>query len=638
MSGAPLRNLSAAGSAAPASVGSQAGAFEPVRVLLVVDDQQAYADALSTAFEPLDCELVRARSAHEALLTLLESEFAAIVLDINMPLVNGIELARIIKQRAKTRDIPILFLNDFDADEQDVLRGYQAGAIAYLSKPVHPVILRSKVAAHVDLFRKTQALAAANTALSQEVAERINAEQALSRANQELEKRVEERTAELRQAIARESAARVEAEEQSRLREEFLAVVSHELRTPLNAVYGWSELLSREGVDAVTRAEGLAAIKRNAKAQSRLIEDLLDMSRITSKKARIDAQRVNLTEVVAAAVQTAQPTAAASGLRLDTLIGSGAQLPAGAWVMGDFGRLQQVIGNLLSNAIKFTPPGGAVTVLVRAAAGEVEVAVQDTGQGIDPKLLPRLFNRFHQADGSTTRRFSGLGLGLSIVRQLVELHGGKVRGESAGPGRGARFVVTLPLVAQQALETERPQADREARDAGVAGVAGDGADADGGRGRGEGPDGAVAHLGTRGLVGLRILCVDDEPDARQLLRHLLEQQQASVTLAASADEALAASREGQFDVLVSDIGMPGRDGYDLIRSLRAREGDGRRLAAIALTAYARDSDRDAALEAGFDAHLAKPVDAAMLVAEIDRLAPAARATVSPALDARREGE
>ena len=604
MPGAPLRNVPAV-SAGPATANSDASAGWPARVLLVVDDQQAYASAFTSAFETLDCELVRARSAHEALLTLLDSEFAAIVLDINMPLVNGIELARIIKQRAKTRDIPILFLNDFDADEQDILRGYQAGAVAYLSKPVHPLILRSKVAAYVDLFRKTQALAAANIALSQEVADRIKAERALSAANQELERRVEARTAELQRAIERESAARVEAEEQSRLREEFLAVVSHELRTPLNAVYGWSELLSRDGVDAATRAEGLAAIKRNAKAQSRLIEDLLDMSRITSKKARIDAQRVKLTEVVAAAVQTAQPTAAAAGLRLDTLIGSGAQLPGGAWVMGDFGRLQQVIGNLLSNAIKFTPPGGVVTVLVRVLAGEVEVAVQDTGKGIDPKLLPQLFNRFHQADGSTTRRFGGLGLGLSIVRQLVELHGGRVQGESQGPGRGARFVVTLPLVAPPTGEQETPLRGRSA------GAAGHGAQA-----AADADNRSMANE----LAGLRILCVDDEPDARQLLRHLLEQQQATVALAASTDEALRASLEREFDVLVSDIGMPGRDGYDLIRSLRARPAGQRRVCAIALTAYARDVDREAALQAGFDAHVAKPVDAALLLATIERLA------------------
>ena len=610
MSAAPLSNIAVvSGCDAPGTADGEVTAGRPVRVLLVVDEQQAYANALTSAFGPLDCELVRARSAHEALLTLLDSEFAAIVLDINMPLVNGLELARIIKQRAKTRDIPILFLNDFEADEQAILRGYQAGAIAYLSKPVHPVILRSKVAAYVDLFRKTQALAEANAALSQEVAERVKAELALSAANLELERRVEARTAELQRAIQRESAARVEAEEQSRLREEFLAVVSHELRTPLNAVYGWSELLSREGVDAATRAEGLAAIKRNAKAQSRLIEDLLDMSRIASRKARIDAQRVKLTEVVAAAVQTAQPAAAAAGLRLGTLIGSGAQLPSGAWVMGDFGRLQQVIGNLLSNAIKFTPAGGMVTVLVRAAAGEVEVAVQDTGKGIDPGLLPQLFNRFHQADGSTTRRFGGLGLGLSIVRQLVELHGGRVQAESPGPGRGARFAVTLPLLAPEFGDNEW-QPDREAVSAGA------GADAD----AEVDVDGRAASDAVAGrLAGLRILCVDDEPDARQLLRHLLEQQQARVALAASADEALQASLESEFDVLVSDIGMPGRDGYDLIRSLRARGGD-RRLCAIALTAYARDVDREAALQAGFDAHLAKPVDAGRLLATIERMA------------------
>ena len=563
---------------------------EPVAVLLV-DDQQSSLDDFEAGLVPTEYRLVRARSAHEALLTLLEDEFAAIVLDIDLPLVNGIELARIIKQRAKTRDIPILFLNERHADEQEILLGYGVGAVDYLSKPVHPRILRSKIAAYADLYRKTRALGAANAALSREVAERVRAEKALSEINQELEKRVEERTTALRQAMERESAARVEAEEQGRLKEDFLAVVSHELRTPLNAITGWSELLSRDGLSAVTRAEGLAAIKRNAKAQARLIEDLLDMSRITSSKAKLDVQRVNLIEVVAAAVQTAQPSAAANGLRLDTLVASGAHLAAGAWVMGDSGRLQQIIGNLLGNAVKFTPPGGVVTVLVRADATEIEVAVRDTGQGIDRRFLPDLFNKFRQIDGSTTRRYGGLGLGLSIARQLVELHGGRVRAESAGPGLGSLFAVTLPLAGPHPVTTTSSDSD-PAR---------------------QSPDPAAA---ADALAGVRILCVDDESDARQLLHHILVGKEATVALAGSVEEALQLIDKEEFHVLVSDIGMPGRDGYELIRSIRARAI---RLQAVALTAYARREDREAALDAGFDEHLAKPVDAARLVATIARL-------------------
>jgi signal transduction histidine kinase len=573
---------------------ASAGLSEAVNILLV-DDQQANLNALEAILNPADYRLVHARSAQEALLTLLDGEFAAIVLDINMPLVNGIELAQIIKQRAKTRDIPILFLTAYLVDEQDILLGYGAGAIDYLSKPVHPDILRSKIAAYVDLYRKTRALAVANAALSSEVAERIKVQQALSEANLELEQRVEERTAELRRAMESESAARIEAEEQSRLKEEFLAVVSHELRTPLNAIYGWSELLGRSGIGAATLAEGLAAIRRNAKAQARLIEDLLDMSRITSSKARLDAHPVNLSEVVAAAVQTAQPAAAANGLRLDTVMDGGARLPAGVWVVGDFGRLQQIIGNLLSNAIKFSSRGGTVTVLVRGGGPEVEVVVQDTGQGIDPKFLPHLFSKFRQADGSTTRRHGGLGLGLAIVRQLVELHGGRVRAESAGPGQGASFAVTLPSMTPPGMATSLPAHGRQPA------------------------AGSRLELVNLALAGVRVLCVDDEPDARQLLHHVLGQKQAIVTLAASTEEALAMIEKDGFDVLVSDIGMPGRDGYELIRSVRVRQSGGRHLPAIALTAYARREDREIALTEGFDEHVSKPVDADKLVAAIARL-------------------
>ena len=566
--------------------------------ILLVDDQQANLDALGAILNPPDYRLVHARSAQEALLTLLDGEFAAIVLDINMPLVNGIELAQIIKQRARTRDIPILFLTAYLVDEQDVLLGYGAGAVDYLSKPVHPDILRSKIAAYVDLYRKTRALAVANAALSMEVAERVKVQRALSEANQELEKRVEERTADLRRAMENESAARIEAEEQSRLKEEFLAVVSHELRTPLNAIYGWSELLSRNGVNAATLAEGLAAIRRNAKAQAHLIEDLLDMSRITSSQTRLDTQPVNLSEVVAAAVQTAQPAAAANGLRLNTVLGGNAQLPAGAWVMGDAGRLQQVIGNLLSNAVKFTARGGVITVLVHAVGPEVEIAVQDTGQGIDPKFLPHLFNKFRQADGSTTRRHGGLGLGLSIVRQLVELHGGRVRAESAGVGHGASFAVMLPLRSSEAGVVSSRGSGRPAIDT---------------------LEPTAPTMPETVLAGVRVLAVDDEADARQLLRHMLGDRQANVILAASSDEALALLEKETFDVLVSDIGMPGRDGYELIRCIRRKEMAGMRMPAIALTAYARHEDRSIALSAGFDEHVAKPVDAWALIATIGRL-------------------
>jgi signal transduction histidine kinase len=574
------------------TAGSKPATGEIVDILLV-DDQQASLDALEAVLEPSDYRIIHARSAQEALLTLLDGEFAAIVLDINMPLVNGIELARIIKQRARTRDIPILFLTAYLVDEQDVLLGYDAGAVDYLSKPVHPRILRSKIAAYVDLYRKTRALAEANAALSLEVSERVKAQEALREANRGLEKRVEERTAELRAAMEREYAARVEAEEQSRLKEEFLAIVSHELRTPLNAIYGWSELLGRSGIKPEVVTEGLAAIRRNAKAQAHLIEDLLDMSRIASGKARLDKVPVNVVEIVAAAAQTVQPTAVANGVQLEMPEGI-ASGHGQAVVMGDPGRLQQIIGNLLSNAVKFTPRGGSVTVHLDATGAEVEIGVRDTGQGIDPRFLPHLFSKFRQADGSTTRRHGGLGLGLSIVRQLVELHGGRVRAESAGVGKGALFAVRLPL-----MQASTPAGS----EAGLDQAAAQGA----------------ADVAAIVLAGRRVLAVDDEADARQLIQHVLGELGALVTVAASADEALSLLHAHRFDVLVSDIGMAGADGYELIRNIRAREGDGERMPAIALTAYARHEDRAVALAAGFDEHLAKPLDACQLAAVIARL-------------------
>ncbi len=561
--------------------------------VLLVDDQQASLDALDAALEPGDYRIVHARSAQEALLTLLDGEFAAIVVDVNIPLVNGIELARIIKNRSRTRDIPILFLNAYRVDEHDILLGYDAGAVDYLTKPVHPRILRSKIGAYADLYRKTRELAETNAALSLQVAERVKAQEALREANRGLEKRVEDRTAELRAAMEREYAARVEAEEQSRLKEEFLAIVSHELRTPLNAIYGWSQLLGRSGIEPEVVAEGLGAIRRNAKAQAHLIEDLLDMSRIASGKARLDKVPVSVEEIVAAAAQTVQPTAVASGVRLalPEAIAAGRRE---TWVMGDAGRLQQIIGNLLINAVKFTPHGGTVTVQLETSAAEVEIGVRDTGQGIDPRFLPHLFSKFRQADGSTTRRHGGLGLGLSIVRQLVELHGGRVRAESAGVGKGALFSVRLPLM----------QAWTPARSATEAARA---------------PGQGAADAPTPRLAGLRVLAVDDEADARQLIQRALGELDALVTVAASADEALALLEAHGFDVLVSDIGMARADGYELIRNVRGRETRGDRIPAIALTAYARHEDRGVALAAGFDEHLAKPLDAGQLAAAITRL-------------------
>lgn len=398
------------------------------------------------------------------------------------------------------------------------------------------------------------------------------------------------------QLLDSERAARAEAERTGRMKDEFLATLGHELRTPLNAILGWSTILRGEALtDDV--AEGLAIIERNARAQTRIIEDLLDMSRIISGKVRLDVQRLDLAAVLAAAVETIRPAANAKGLRLQTVLDPGAR-----WVSGDPNRLQQVFWNLLSNAVKFTPKGGQVRVVLECVHSHLEVSVSDSGEGIAPEFLPHVFDRFRQADASTTRHHGGLGLGLAIVKQLVELHGGTVRAGSAGVGQGTSFRVMLPL---RALRPEDDGAAGERRHprAGAADAP---------------PPPLSEQLPLRGV---NVLVVDDEADARTLIRRLLEDREANVRTAGSAAEAMALFLAERPDVLVSDIGMPGEDGYALIGQVRALgPGQGGATPALALTAYARSEDRLKALLAGFQMHLAKPVETLELLATVASLA------------------
>jgi PAS domain S-box-containing protein len=392
-----------------------------------------------------------------------------------------------------------------------------------------------------------------------------------------------------------ERAARTEAERQGRMKDEFLATLSHELRTPLNAILGWSQVLrSGRKADPEDVRRGLETIERNARAQTRIIEDLLDMSRIISGKVRLDVQRVELSSVLDAAVATVRHAADAKGVRLQVVLD-----PNAGVVAGDPARLQQVFWNLLSNSVKHSQRGGRVQVLLDRVNSHVEVNVIDDGEGISPEFLPHVFDRFRQADSTTTRRHGGLGLGLSIVKQLVELHGGTVRAASAGVGQGATFTVMLPLTPVQ-LESEPTGERRHPR-----------ADVD--------PN-AVSDACVK-LAGVRVLVVDDEPDARSLLERLLADCEAVVTTAASAAEALDVVRREKPDVVVSDIGMPGEDGYALIRKVRALgPGEGGDVLAVALTAYARTEDRTRAMLAGFQTHVAKPVEPAELVAAVASLA------------------
>ena len=540
--------------------------------VLIVDDQARNLDALEAMLSPTDCVVIRANSADEALLCLLRNDFAAIVLDIRMPDMSGIELAKLIKRRKRSEHVPILFLTAHLVDDDDVLKGYGVGAVDYLSKPINADILRSKIGVFIDAFKKTAALAELNETLQREVAVRERAQAALRVANEELERRVQERTTALVRAhqgvreneerlrmaldvaqiaawewqlpsgqmrwstdpealfgfpkgafgedlrilrvvhpadrtrleeatevalrtgvyeadyravrpdgsvvwitergrvvsdpdgdrmvgisrdvtgereharererlLRSEREARDEAERQSRLKDEFLATLSHELRTPMNAILGWLSILE-SGKPIREIHSALAIINRNARIQAKLIEDLLDMNRLMAGNVQLEISAVDLGTLLQATMQALQPAADAKGVQLI------AAVPAGSGeLLADGRRLQQVLWNLVHNAIKFTPPHGRVEIRVRHDDKQLEITVQDNGQGITPSFLPHVFERFRQQDASATRPTFGLGLGLSIAKHLIELHGGTIAAASAGDGAGATFSVRIPCAA-----------------------------------------------------------------------------------------------------------------------------------------------------------------------------------------------
>ncbi|APR79485.1 two-component sensor histidine kinase [Minicystis rosea] len=371
-----------------------------------------------------------------------------------------------------------------------------------------------------------------------------------------------------------ERAARTELERVGRAKDEFVAMLSHELRTPLNAVLGFAALARRPGQSQQQLEKALAVVERNGRLLAQIIADLFDVSRIVSGKLHVERGPIDLPATIDVALESMRAAAEAKGITLRTAV-----TDVGAVVLGDATRLQQVVLNLLSNAIKFTPRGGRVEIALARRGAAIELVVSDDGQGIEPEFLPFVFDRFRQAEASMTRQHGGLGIGLAIVKHLVELHGGNVHAESEGPGRGARFVVTLP-----------PHS-------GLASSA-------------TGPAATAANL-----LGARILVVDDEPDAQELVKRLLEEQGARVVTASSATEALDMLSETPIDAVVSDIGMPGMDGYEMIRRVRAGSA-AHTVPAVALTAYARPEDRARALDAGYQAHVTKPVEPAEMLATV----------------------
>jgi len=398
---------------------------------------------------------------------------------------------------------------------------------------------------------------------------------ALERAHAELEQRVAERTSQLQAALDR-------AEDAARSKEAFLSTVSHELRTPLNAILGWSRMLNTGSADEPFMRRGLAVIDRNATIQAQLVEDLLDMSQLNAGTMRLKLQPVDLVRVVSDALEVVRPAANAKNVDIAII-----EQPAHAAMVGEPRRLQQVIWNLLSNAVKFTPAGGHVSISIAVRNGQCLVEVRDTGVGIERSFIPSLFERFTQADTSSTREYRGVGLGLAIARQLVELHGGRIAAHSEGAGKGAAFIVNLPIRSAADMTIE------------------------------PGPASGARPVD---LGGVRVLVVDDDVDAREALALMLARSGASVTTAASADEAFDELKAGAFDVLLSDLAMPTRDGYDLIQRVRKAEDDRlRRTPAIAVSAFAREEERTRAIACGFHLHVSKPVVPEELVGAVGAL-------------------
>ena len=531
-------------------------AAAPAR-LLVVDDEENIVLTISEVLRLEGYEVDVASSGREAVAHLERgTDYDLILTDLHMDEGDGLSLLEEVRARAPLTIVVVL--TGFAAVES-AIAALRHGAYDYLTKPCIIAELIHTVGRGIEHRRLMLAEREARTGLEE--------------LNRGLEHRVEERTAEL-------SRVNRELVEANRMKDIFLATLSHELRTPLTPVLGWVNLLrSGAASDAQMLAQGLDAIERNARLQARLVDDLLDISRIVSGKLRIEWEPVDLCAVVGLATEPVRAEASARQIELTVELASGPLVVQGAPL-----RLQQVVWNLLSNAVKFTPRGGRVSVRVWRENGEARVEVADTGVGIVPEFLPHVFDRFRQADGSTTRQYGGLGLGLAIVRALAELHGGSVVAESEGEGRGARFTFGLPCAVAGAEAAEAAQEDEA-----------------------ETSEEAVP-----------VLLVDDSTETLELLETLFTHKGYEVFGAGSAAEAVRAARARRPGLIISDISMPGTDGYALLAELRRMPGL-EAVPAIALTGHAMDEDRERALAAGFAVHIPKPVDPDELLRVVRRL-------------------
>ena len=526
--------------------------------VLLVDDDESRRYAKSRLLRKAGFEVFEAGYGMEALALAREVRPRLAIVDIGLPDIDGRDVSRQLKSMPETASIAVLQLSGSFVTEADTVSALESGADGSLVEPVDPQVLVATVRAVL------------RTRLAEEA---------------------------MRAALVREQKARAAAEDANRIKDEFLAVLSHELRSPLGAILTWTTLLRNGAPDAARLERGLEAIERNARVQTRLVEDLLDISRIISGKSVLDVAVVEIGPVVDAAVESVRSAADAKSIQLTIDVD-----PTVGPVMADATRLQQATWNLLSNAVKFTPRGGHVRVEVRGGGSQALIRVRDDGCGISPQFLEHVFERFRQADSSTTRQEGGLGLGLAIVRHVIEQHGGSVCAESEGLGRGATFTISLPLPAVRVAAEP----------------------------------GEVRRIPIHGLARLdrvRTLVVDDDADAREAVGAVLEAAGAEVYAVEGVDAAIEALREGEFDVLISDIGMPVLDGYALIAHVRGGGRDAaRRLPSVALTAYANRTEIRRMQEAGFDASLVKPIDARELIDHVARLALPGRETADRTRD------
>ena len=526
--------------------------------ILLVDDQPARLLSYETILEGLGQNLVRARSGLEALEKLMKDEFAVVLLDVSMPGMDGFETAGLIHEHPRFERTPIIFVTGVHITELDRLKGYKLGAVDYVSIPVVPEILRSKVAVLVELHCQRRELQQLNHALEE--------------ANTTLQA---EKTREL-EAMNRT------LKEADRHKDEFLAVLAHELRNPLAPIRNAVEIMRRSAIEDAQLTWSRDVIERQVKHLSRLVDDLLDVSRITRGNINLMREPVTVGAIVARALETVQPLVTEQ--RHDLVI----ELPEEeVTVEGDLTRLTQVLGNLLNNAAKYTDPGGRIVLSARRKGAQLELRVRDTGIGIPPELLPRLFNLFTQVDGTTHRSHGGLGIGLALVRQLVSMHGGTVTAHSSGTGRGSEFLVTLPVhfargaqFAPQVVSASSPMAGERR--------------------------------------GHRILLADDNRDALDSLATLLQCDGHEVFTAADGAEALELASSCRPDVMLLDIGMPKLDGYEVARRVR-QEPWGGATVLIALTGWGQEEDRRRSREVGFNSHLVKPLDLDALTVLLARL-------------------